>query len=128
MLACVFGAERFHTYVFGRSFTIESDHKPLEQINLKNLTDTPARLQRMLLHLQNYDVKDHLLPRTERCWLLTPYLDYAPLTARTGSCHLHLAIHHMHITPEKKLAFPTVLSKMTLSCRSLAENHHCWMA
>ena len=30
MLACVFGAERFHTYVFGRSFTIESDHKLLE--------------------------------------------------------------------------------------------------
>ena len=57
MLACVFGAERFHTYVFGRSFTIESDHKPLEQINLKNLADTPARLQKMLLRLQNYDVK-----------------------------------------------------------------------
>ena len=57
MLACVFGAERFHTYVFGRSFTIESDHKPLEQISLKNLADAPARLQRMLLRLQNYDVR-----------------------------------------------------------------------
>ena len=49
MLACVFGAERFHTYVFGRSFTIESDHKQLEQISLKNLPEAPARLQRMLL-------------------------------------------------------------------------------
>ena len=57
MLACVFGAEWFHTYVFGRSFTIESDHKPLEQINLKRLADMPKRLQGMLLHLQNYDVK-----------------------------------------------------------------------
>ena len=35
MLACVFRAERFHMYVFGHAFTIESDHKPLEQINLK---------------------------------------------------------------------------------------------
>ena len=42
MLACVFRAERFHTYVFGHEFTIESDHKPLKQINLKNLADTPA--------------------------------------------------------------------------------------
>ena len=42
MLACVFGAERFHMYVFGCAFTTESDHKPLEQINLKNLADTPA--------------------------------------------------------------------------------------
>ena len=65
MLACVFGAERFHTYVFSRSFTIESDHKPLEQINLKNLTGTPARLQRMLLHLQNYDVKITYRPGRE---------------------------------------------------------------
>ena len=29
MLAVVFGAERFRTYVYGTSFTIESDHKPL---------------------------------------------------------------------------------------------------
>ena len=57
LLACVFGAEHFHTYVFGQAFTIESDHKPLEQINLKNLADTPACLQRMLLRLQNYDLK-----------------------------------------------------------------------
>ena len=38
LLACVFGAERFRTYVFGRHFTIESDHKSLEQI-MKNLAD-----------------------------------------------------------------------------------------
>ena len=29
----VFGAEHFWTYVFGRHFTIESDHKSLEQIS-----------------------------------------------------------------------------------------------
>ena len=31
LLTCVFGAERFWTYVFSRHFTIESDHKSLEQ-------------------------------------------------------------------------------------------------
>ena len=49
MLACVFGAEWFHTCVFGCAFTIESNHKPLEQINLKNLADTPVWLQWILL-------------------------------------------------------------------------------
>ena len=49
LLACVFGAEQFHTYIFGCVFTIESDHKPLEKINIKNLADTPVHLQRMLL-------------------------------------------------------------------------------
>ena len=30
--------------------------KPLEQINIKNLADTPIHLQGMLLQLQNYDI------------------------------------------------------------------------
>ena len=42
MFAVVFGAERFITYTYGRSFTIESDHKPLESISQKNLADMPA--------------------------------------------------------------------------------------
>ena len=33
MLAVIFGAERFQMFVYGRSFTIESDHKPLESIS-----------------------------------------------------------------------------------------------
>ena len=55
MLAAVFGAERFHTYIYGQSFTIELDHKLLESISRKNLADTPAWLQCMMLCLQGYD-------------------------------------------------------------------------
>ena len=55
MLAVVFGCERFHMYVYGKSFVIESDHKPLEMINLKNLAAAPQRLQRMFLRVQPYD-------------------------------------------------------------------------
>ncbi|XP_068240343.1 uncharacterized protein [Palaemon carinicauda] len=55
LLACVFGAERFHTYIYGKPFVIESDHKPLEMISKKNLTAAPTWLQRMFLRLQRYD-------------------------------------------------------------------------
>ena len=41
--------------VFGRYFMIESDHKSLEQISMKNLTGAKVCLQRMLLRLQDYD-------------------------------------------------------------------------
>ena len=117
MLACVFRAEQFHTYVFGRSFTIESDHKPLEQINLKNLADTPARLQGMLLRLQNYDVK--IIYRPGREMLVADTLScYAPMP--TPEVALDLAIHHVHITPEKKLAFQQSIQDDPL-LRSLAE-------
>ena len=55
MLAAVFGGEKFHSYIYGWSITIKSDHKPLESISRKNLADTPAQLQCMMLHLQGYD-------------------------------------------------------------------------
>ena len=60
MLAVVFGAEGFCTYIYGWSFTIKSDHKPLESISRKNLADTPAWLQCMMLCLQGYDL--HISP------------------------------------------------------------------
>ena len=43
-------------YLYRRTFIVEMDHKPLEMISLKNLTAAPACLQRMLLHLQQYDL------------------------------------------------------------------------
>lgn len=56
LLANVFSAKKFHQYVYGRSVTVQSDHKPLEAIFKKPLSKAPARLQRMLLQLQKYDL------------------------------------------------------------------------
>ena len=55
LLAVVYGCEKFHSYLYGRSFVVKTDHQPLEQIHKKNLMQAPPRLQRMLLHLQPYD-------------------------------------------------------------------------
>ena len=49
LLAIVFACQRFNTYILGRPFTMESDHKPLEIIHQKSLASAPPRLQRMLL-------------------------------------------------------------------------------
>ena len=56
LLAVVFAFERFHHYTYGRSVTVESDHKPLESISRKPLDSAPRRLQRMLLRLQKYRI------------------------------------------------------------------------
>ena len=42
LLAIVYGCEKFHTYLYRRTFVMETDHKPLKMISLKNLTVTPA--------------------------------------------------------------------------------------
>ena len=56
LLAVVFGLEKFHTYIYGSTVTVYTDHKPLENIKLKELTQAPPRLQRMLLRIQPYDI------------------------------------------------------------------------
>ena len=96
MLAVIFGAERFRTYTYGRSFTIESDHKPLESTSQNNLADMPAQLQCILLCLQGYDYILHYHPSKE---MALPTLSYF------GPCPgpiipLDIAICHAHLSPD----------------------------
>ena len=61
-LGIIFGVKKFHKYLYGRSFTLLTDHKPLTKI-LGPKTDVPTlaalRLQRwsLILMTYNYDVK-----------------------------------------------------------------------
>ena len=65
LLAIIFACQCFSTYLLGRSFIAESDHKPLEMIAMKNLVNAPPCLQRMLLELQRYDVTIKYRPGKE---------------------------------------------------------------
>ena len=55
LLAITFALTRLDQFLYGRSVTVESDHKPLVAIQAKALGDAPLRLQRMLLTLQRYN-------------------------------------------------------------------------
>ena len=94
----VFWCERFYTYVYGKHFTIELDHKPLEMIQQKPLTVAPPRLQRMLLCLQTYDAKITYLPGKEM--LLADSLSQSPNTDST-EIDSDLQIHHVQFTPQR---------------------------
>ena len=76
IIAIVFACQRFNTYVLGRQFTVESDHKSLEMIHQKSLVSTPPRLQRMLLQLQRYDLTIRYKPGKDM--LLTDALSRYP--------------------------------------------------
>ena len=90
LLAIVFGCEKFHTYLYGRSFVVESDHKPLEMICLKNLISAPVRLQRMLLRLQQYDMVITYRPGKEM--LLADALSRLPSRANNSEIKLDLRV------------------------------------
>ena len=105
MLAAIFGAEKLQMYVYGRSFTIKSDHKPLESISQKNLADTPAHLQCMLLCLQGYYYTIHYCPGKEMT-LPDTLSWFSPCP--WPNIPLGIAIHHACLSPERKEAFQQV--------------------
>ena len=96
MLACVFGAERFHTYVFGKHFTIESDHQPLEIISKKSVNAASARIQRMLLRLQRYDYTITYRPGKEM--ILPDSLSRMSSAADNSKIDLDMQICHIQFS------------------------------
>ena len=99
LLAVVFGAERFHTYVYGKHFKVESDHKPLEMIQLKNLTAAPPRLQRMLLRIQNYDMTIEYRPGKEL--LLADGLSRLPNPRSKQEIDLDISVNMVQFSNDK---------------------------
>ena len=95
LLSVVFTCEHFQTYLLGREFTVESDHKPLEMIALKKLVAAPPRLQRMLLRLQPFDCNIKYEPGKEM--LLADALSRLPSPANT-TIELDMRIDHHGFT------------------------------
>ena len=56
LLALVYACTKFHHYIYGRAVTVETDHQPLVTILKKPLHTASARLQRMMLRLQRYNL------------------------------------------------------------------------
>ena len=62
-LGILFGATKFHQYIFGKNFLMETDHRPLVSIFEGYLNAAPARIQCIMLKLQKYDFQLTWVPR-----------------------------------------------------------------
>ena len=47
MLAIVFGCVKFHQYIFGKTITVQTDHKLLESIMKKSRKENPQKLTQL---------------------------------------------------------------------------------
>ena len=104
-LAVVFGCERFHEYLYGRKFNVESDHKPLEIIMKKSLDKAPARIQRFMLKLQKYQFSLRHVPGKQipvADALSRAYLPYQVSSASAkADMQVHLLLSSLPVTSEK---------------------------
>ncbi|KAJ3656194.1 hypothetical protein Zmor_015290 [Zophobas morio] len=105
LLAIVYAIEKFHYYVYGKKFIVQSDHKPLETILKKEITKVTSRLQRMRLKLIKCDFKVTYTPgkhiyvadTLSRAYLKDPVSDYPELESV-----VHLVSKYLAVTPEKE--------------------------
>ena len=101
-LAVVHGIHRFHTYLYGSTFKVISDHKPLQSIFSKLLHAAPPRLQRMLLKVQGYNFDVHYRPG--HTMTLADTLSRLPNTAQLNlPCHVDsIHIDLMNFSQDKQ--------------------------
>ena len=124
LLAMVFACIRFNTYLQGRRFTVQSDHKLLEMIHLKSLHNAPPRLQRILLQLQKYDMTIKYRPGSEM--LLADALSRCP-ARYSQEIRLDLRVDYIAFTSAwiEKLREATCEDPVLVTVYQLAQ--HGWL-
>ena len=82
-LAAVWACERFHTFVCGIEFELQTDHRPLVPlVNKKDLSDTPLRCQRLLMRFARYAPTAVYIPG--RKLVVADLLSRQPLQQQAG--------------------------------------------
>lgn len=97
--------EKIHQYTYGHKVAVHSDHKLLETIVRKPLPSAPKRLQRMMMHVQKYDLdvvytpgKDMLLVDTLGRPNLPECSSYGSVEAEIETVNM---VHHLPISGDR---------------------------
>ena len=101
LLSIVYGVERFSMYLYGREFTVVTDHRPLEAICTKNLTQAPPRVQRLLLRLQGYDFK--VVYKPGKFHIVPDWLSRAPNQENQDPIQLDVRVDFISFGTQKLL-------------------------
>ncbi|XP_033646576.1 uncharacterized protein LOC117305808 [Asterias rubens] len=101
LLAVVFACTKFHDYIYGKDIIVETDHQPLVTFVKKPLLSAPARLQRMLLRLQKYNIT--LVYKKGKELFIADTLSRAPLTT-TDNDNLDLEVMTLLPVSDTRLA------------------------
>ena len=130
-LAVIFGVKHFHQYIYGRPFTILSDHKPLKRLLSESKATPPmasARLQRwsLLLGAYQYHIQykvgvDHANADALSCLPLPSYPAQVPTPPETVQL-----IEHLDSTPVSAAQIRTLTSRDPLFYKVKQSVRHGW--
>ena len=94
-LAILYGCTKFHEFVYGKDIQIETDHKPLQAIFNKPLWQSPARLQKLRLALQRYNLHVNYKPGKEM--YIADHLSRSYLNETVENLVPDLQINEVHL-------------------------------
>ena len=94
-LAILYGCTKFHEFVYGKDIQIETDHKPLQAIFNKPLWQSPARLQKLRLALQRYNL--HVIYKPGKEMYIADHLSRSYLNETVKNLVPDLQINEVHL-------------------------------
>ena len=104
-LGILFGLKRYHHWVYGRKVLVETDHQSSIPIFKKPLYLCPARLQRMTIQMQRYDIevlfrqgKDIPVPDTLSRKSVS---DTCPSLSETSDVQVNMVISNLPVSDRK---------------------------
>ena len=95
--------EKFHTYIYAKPVSVETDHQPLELIFRKPIHKAPKRLQPMLLRLSIYDLT--VKYKKGKLMYLADTLSRAPLQETEETSEEEIMVHKVSISGERLTQF-----------------------
>ena len=113
LLGIVFACKRFHQFIYGGTTLVETDHRPLVNLFKKSLTECPARIQRLLLRLQKYDLKVQYIPGK---WLPGPDALLRAVDTKSGTSDCD-----QRLQDEIEAAVDTVIETLPLNDKRLEQ-------
>lgn len=115
LLAATYAVEKFHIFLCGLNFTLNTDHKPLVPlINTKDLTEAPLRCQRLLMRLARYTLTALYVPGK--------YLVVADNLSRSPELTTTNSVSDISIEVEAYVNF--IMSQFNISNKQLSKLKH----
>ena len=97
-LGTILGMEKFHYFLYGKEFTLETDQKPLVSIYKKHMVDISPRVQRLIVRS-------------------FPYLPFKVMYKKGKDIPVTDALSHVTpMDPEDNIQLPTIAVNMITTC------------
>ena len=95
-MAVIWGMEKFHFYLYGKEFLLQTDQRPLTSIFKKHMVDVSPRIWRIAMHSWPYTFKTEWIPGKDNA-IADRLSRVSPMPVNLIESEIELPIHQVNI-------------------------------